>query len=367
LILNKYGLDGVPLWTRTIGNTSEDINGLSVASDGIYLTGGNVMGGILQKYDKTGSQVWAEQFGSTRSPSDGRGTSATSTGVYVAGDLVANQTANGYVVFVREYDFIGNVVWSEDLTNASGLNEGIVRSVYAASSGVYVVGSVRGSLKGSTSIGIDDAFLVKYDLKGSLAWIRQFGTPQSDTTAYDVSGDSTGVYVSGATTPSASGFLRKYDFNGNQIWADLIESPDSSEVGGSSLAVDASGVYVSVATPRDREFILKYDPNGARLWSFQMQSSAYFINNVAGYHLAPGPAGPYVAGSLSEGRAGLVAEVSSSPSLVFFGINPPISFVLVGVLVTAGVTSIFFFRRLRRGRMRPTQLEPSARSFPVRD
>jgi hypothetical protein len=204
-------------------------------------------------------------------------------------------------------------------------------------------------------------------LKGSLAWIRQFGTPQSDTTPYDVSGDSTGVYVSGATTPSASGFLRKYDFNGNQIWDTLIGSPDSSGVGGSSVAVDSSGIYVSVATPGDREFILKYELNGARLWSFQMQSSAYFINNVAGYHLAPGPKGPYVAGSLSDGSTGLVAEVSSSPSLVFFSINPPLSFVLVGALVAGAATSIFFFRRLRRKRLRPPRVRPLDGSLQVRD
>jgi hypothetical protein len=261
---------------------------------------------------------------------------------------------------------MGNVVWTADLTNASGVNGGSITSIYAASSGAYVVGSVHGILKGSTRIGVDDAFLVKYGLNGAGAWTRQFGTPLSTTIAYSVSGDSTGVYVSGSTFPFASGFLRKYDFNGNMIWGDTIDSPDGSGLGGSSLAVDVSGVYVSLGTPGNREYISKYDLNGGKIWSFQMQSSAHFIGGAA-YHLSPGPGGPYVAGSVPDGSAGLVEEVSSSPSLVFFGVNPPLSFLLVGALLAAAATSLFLFRRLRRRRLRPTRAGPLDRSLPVRD
>jgi hypothetical protein len=284
--------------------------------------------------------------------------------VYVAGYRVANETAKGFVVFVREYDLLGSVIWTQDLTNASGAT---VNGVYAAPSGIYVVGSVFGSLQGSTRIGDNDAFLVKYDLNGGLAWTRRFGTPRFDTAAYDVSGDSTGVYVSGTSMSVTSGFLRKYGFNGNLAWADQIESPDSSGVGGSSIAVDSSGVYFSVGTSGSRQFILKYDLNGGRLWSFQMQSSSRFFGPVRGYHLAAGTGGVYVAGSLPDLSAGMVAEVSSSPSLVFFSINPPLSFVLVGALVAAAVTGLFVFRKLRHGRIRPPRVGPLDRSLPARD
>jgi hypothetical protein len=366
VFLSKYSFDGGSIWMRSIGNSSEIIDGISVTSDATYLTGENFNGGVVQKYDKTGSQIWVEQFGT--GASSGSGISATSAGVYVGGTLLANQTAKGVVIFVREYNFVGNVVWTEDLTNASGLvNGGLVKGIYAASSGVYVVGSVFGTLLGSTRTGDNDAFLVKYDLNGNFAWVRQFGTPNLDTAAYSVSGDTSGVYLSGTSTSSTLGFLRKYDFSGNLAWADQIDSPDSSGVGESSLAVDSSAIYVSMGTPGDREFILKYDLNGGKLWSSQMQYSGSLHGSVRGYRLATGTGGLYVAGSLPDGSAGLVAEVSPSPSLVFFGINPPLSFVLIVALVAVAATSLFFFRRLRRQRIRPTQAGPPDRSLPVKD
>jgi hypothetical protein len=351
----------------TIGNSSEIVSGISVASDGIYLTGGDFNGGLVQKYDKSGNQIWAKQFGSgtalyEKLDSSGRGISATSTGVYVAGTLIANQTSKGWVVFVREYDFVGNAVWNSDLTNASGV---IVNGVYAGSSGVYVVGSIAGSLPGSSGIGNYDAFLVKYYLNGGLAWTRQFGTPQFEVKGYGVAGDPTGVYVSGTSMSSAYGFLRKYDFNGNLAWADRIDSPDMSGVGDSAVAVDSSGVYVSLST--NREFIMKYDLNGGRLWSFQMPISNDRNFSTKAYRLAAVTGRLYVAGSLPDASAGLVAEVGSSPSLVFFGTNPPLSFVLVGALIASAATGLFVFRKLRRGRLRPPRVGPLDRSLPVED
>jgi hypothetical protein len=370
LVLSKYTLDGSPVWNRTIGNTGTAyLDSISVVADGIYIAGGNFSGGgLVVKYDTSGGQVWTRRFGGGAVGPVG-GVAAGPSGVYVAGvsTLLTNQSFKGPVVFAREYDSAGNVVWTQELTNATA----DVNGLYASASGVYIVGSVGGSLPGSTLSGYYDAFLAKFTVNGTLAWTRQFGTPQFSATAYDVSGDSTGIYASGNAMSAGSGFLRKYDFTGNLVWADQINPPDAPGVGDSQVSVDSSGVYVSMSTAGGHEFIMKYDLNGGRLWSFQMQNVVLQDGNTGteAFRLTTGLGGLYLVGTVPDrgATAGLVAKIASSPSLVFFGVNPPFSFVILAALVTVAVTSLFFFRRLRRRRVRPKRVGPLDRSLPVRD
>jgi hypothetical protein len=95
-------------------------------------------------------------------------------------------------MYVRDYDFAGNTIWTSEFNNATGQ----VLGLYASGSGVYIAGDAP-----------TGSYLVKYSPGGSFAWNRQIGTG-----AYGVSGDATGVYVSGY------GYLQKYDANGNLDW-----------------------------------------------------------------------------------------------------------------------------------------------------
>jgi hypothetical protein len=117
------------------------------------------------------------------------------------------------------------------------------------------------------------------------------------------------------------------------------------------------------------EFLMKYDFSGGKVWSFQMAQSP--VRDVGGtaFRLATSSGSLYVAGAESNEHSlseALVADVSSSASLVFFGVNPPLSFLILGVLVAAAVSGLLVFRRLRR-RMRPRRVGPSQRSLPARD
>lgn len=372
LFLNKYTPDGEVVWARTIASANNTyIDGMSLGPDGLYFTGMNQNDvGFVTKYDLSGSQIWMTQL---ETGAGGEAIAASSAGVFLAGQAnpLTNQSFTGGVMFVREYDPGGTVVWTNEFSNASGH----IYNLYAASTGVFVVGRVQGSLSGQTAIGGFDAFLVKYDLLGNLVWTRQFGTPGDDA-GYGVSADATGVYVTGNTmagSTSSSGFLRKYDFNGNLDWTTQIGAPDGTAVGDSAIVLDSSGVYVSISTSFN-EFLIHYDLQGHQVWNFQMQSAKEGLYGGTAYRLATGSAVVYVAGSVPTsqtrvygGSAALVAAVSPSPSLVFFGLIPPLSFVVVGVLAAAAGSGLFFFRRIRRRRMRPSRVGPSEHSLPARD
>ena len=201
---------------------------------------------------------------------------------------------------------------------------------------------------------------MKYDPAGNEVWTRQ-----APDIGSGIAGDSTGVYVSGSS-------LRKYGFDGSLDWASTISSPDSSGIYESWLSVDSSGVYLSLTTQAGAEFLVKYDLNGNRIWSLQMQHPTRDIALGYAYRLSSGPSGVYVAGSTSDASGSLpsvalVALVAPSASLVFFAVNPPWSFVILGGLICGAVTSLFFLRKLRRGKVRPPRVGPTPRSLPTSD
>src|SRR5207247_2073037 len=118
------------------------------------------------------------------------------------------------------------------------------------SSGVYVTGNTQGALSGQTNAGGQDAFVQKYDANGNLLWTKQFGTSALDQ-ATGISGDSSGLYVTGFTSGALTGsnagqedvFLRKYDTSGNVVWTRQFGTNKSDEA--TAISADSSGVYIA--------------------------------------------------------------------------------------------------------------------------
>ncbi len=355
LFLTKYDPTDRIVWTRTIGSTNDSfIDGLSVGPDGLYLSGGYVGGITLLKYDLSGDKIWAVQF--NLSGSQPGASSVSSAGLYFVGvsaTQLPNESYTGAASFVRRYDLAGNLVWTREFYNGSALISG----VYASSSGVYVSGVAQTPLPGQSQPG---GFLLKYDSTGNEVWIRQLSGVESA-----IAGDSTGVYLSGS-------ILLKYGFDGILDWAVRISSPDSSGIDDSSVSVDSSGVYLSMSTAAIHEFLMKYDPNGNQIWTFQMARPRADYTLGHAYRLSSGPQGVYVAGSTTDPSGSfpslaLIALVAPSSSLVFVGVNPPWSFVILGGLIGGAAGGLFFFLRLRRRRIRPPRIGPTSRSLPTTD
>ncbi len=361
LFLDKHGTDGGTVWTRNIGDTNDTVfNAISVGTEGIYLSGFNVTGtqrAILQKYDLTGAKVWEQDFLASASLEGVGAISDTSRGVYVTGisGPVTNQSYTGGVSWVRNYDSAGNVVWTSEYSNDTTTFNG----VYASTSGVYVS---YYAVNRTRNLG---SFLVKLDMSGSFVWNHYVG----GGVANGIAGDSTGIYLSG-TSSGPSAYISKYDFGGNQIWMTSIASPDLTPIGADTpLSLDSSGVYISIATDVAHEFLQKYDLYGRRVWSFQFQSPTHDENGFTAFRLSTSSGTVYVAGSIySEGNTlALVGALGSSSSLVFFGINPPWSFMILGGLIGGSAISIITFRRLQRGRARPTRTRREQRTLPTKD
>jgi hypothetical protein len=325
VFLSRYSLSGTREWTRVFGNITDDsISGISVGSDGVYIEGyidGNL---TVRKYDLNGNEVWTRQY--SRPLDTLGGISVTTTGVYVAGTT----TFSG--AYAQKLDFDGNTIWANQFSNSSI----DVKDVYADSSGVYVVGSN----------------VVKLGVGGNELWAHQFGLPVS-IEATSVSGDGTGIIVTGwlgaSISTGADAFLSKYDANGNLLWSSQFPAPDGSSVVDPVISASASGFYLSVPTIGNN-FMMKYNGDGGQVWSFR---TGILIDNVVGWDN-----GVYFSGITSGPSVG---EFGSSSSLVFFGLNPPLSFAVLGAVLGASAVSIVLFVKYRKKR---TALKATRRPKP---
>jgi len=307
-------------WINQFGSVStDDASSVSVNGAAVYV-GGSTSGalpgqttngsqdGYVRKYDASGGELWTRQFG-TSLVDQVLCLAADATGVYGAGytrGTFAGQASAGSLdAFVRRYDASGNELWTRQFGTPS-VDQAM--AIAADATGVYVAGSTSGAFAGQTSIGMEDAFVRKYDSNGNELWTRQFGTPSSDQ-VLGMAADGTGVYVAGSTgstlpgqssTGSEDAFVRKYDANGNELWTRQFGSTSFDM--GRSVALDATGVYVAGVTlgalPGQTNagstdgFLRKYDANGSELWTRQFGSASTDDALAA----AGGAAGVFVAG-----------------------------------------------------------------------
>ena len=185
--LAKFDRTGTQLWVKQLGTGSTDVAS-SVAVDAVgnvYLAGYTFgsLGGpnqgeadvFLARYDRSGTQLWVEQFGTT-SFDEINGVAVDSGGqIYVAGvtEGALGDANQGFAdAFLAKYDGTGKQLWVKQLgTSSTDVARGVAVD---AGANAYVAGYTDGSLDGLTHGG-RDGFLAKYDGSGTQLWVKQFG------------------------------------------------------------------------------------------------------------------------------------------------------------------------------------------------
>ncbi|MCG3772890.1 MAG: hypothetical protein JW384_04114 [Nitrosomonadaceae bacterium] len=119
---------------------------------------------------------WFHQFGAiTFQPENDR-----ASAVAVNGDLYTVGTNNfdsiRAVAVIYKHDVNGNQLWSRQFGSVATY----AFDVTVDSSGVYVVGQTYDTLSGQTHLGSSDAYIRKYDVDGNELWTRQFGSSFRD-------------------------------------------------------------------------------------------------------------------------------------------------------------------------------------------
>ena len=211
-VVRKYDQDGNELWVLRFGSERGDLaRAVAVSGDGYLYVAGFVGGalpgqthaegqdGYVRKYDSRGNPLWTRQFG-TAGNDHGADVVLSSVGnIYVVGStegvLAGEANLGGRDAFVRKYDGDGNELWTRQL-GARRDDEAISAGLDALGN-LYLVGFAEGAISGQTYLGLEDAFVRKYDPDGDELWTRQFGTEGHDV-ALGVAVDHAGnPYVAG--------------------------------------------------------------------------------------------------------------------------------------------------------------------------
>ncbi len=300
IFVAKYAANGTLAWVRGVGGSGEE-RGLGIAVDAagnVFITGyyastnadfdgDNVAdlpaaGGsgttdiFVAKFDGTGTFQWARAAGGTGT-STGQDVAVDAAGnVYATGyfntsadfdgDSMADITGTGAEVFVAKYDAMGTLTWVRGAGGA-GTDEGDGIAV-DASGNSYVTGTFNASadFNGDSVADVmgtgDQVFLAKYDVMGTLTWVRQAGGSANFEKGFDAAVDGAGnVYVTGyfassnadfdgdnngdlASKGSSDIFLAKYDAMGTLLWVRGAGGSGADNPYG--VAVDGLGnVYIA--------------------------------------------------------------------------------------------------------------------------
>ena len=290
--------------TRILGTSAHDLmSGLAIdASGNIYIHGetggalyGQTQGAMYDlfalKLNAAGAVQWAAQIAGAGLEQAGALALDRTGNVYITGStytsIDSRPSAGGFDVVLVKLDSSGAQQWIRQF-GSTGFDyaEGVVTD---AAGNVYVAGKVGDALPGSTSLGYDDAFLVKFDSAGTQQWARQFGTAAAQFVS-DLAIDASGnLYVAGyASDPSGTlanapevghVFLAKYDGAGTPQWTRIVASSGGERP--DSVGTDVAGnVYVVGVTTGDfggsgnagngDGFVIKYDGAGNQVWARQL-------------------------------------------------------------------------------------------------
>ena len=270
VFIRKYDLNGTVLWTRQFGSSNSDA-ALAAAADssGVYVAG-TTFGTLpdqtnvgqedafLRKYDPDGNILWTRQFGTAGSEAN-TAVAPDSSAVYVSGTTdgaFAGQTDGPFSdVYVRRYDLNGGEVWTRQFGSTGSFASDAAAGVAVDATGIYVAGLTQGALPGQSLVGIEDAFVRKYDANGTEVWTRQFGAAGTFSGAAGVGLAPAGVYVGGVTDGTLpgqtsagqeDGYVRRYDTNGTPVWTSQFGSTNSDFLFG--VTAGSTGTYVAGET-----------------------------------------------------------------------------------------------------------------------
>jgi hypothetical protein len=266
----KFNASGAVQFAQQAGGTSiDEFRDVSVTNQGQILAVGNFKNTSsydeihVIKYTAAGTLVW-EKTTSIYNNGSGNGAHAVDNdqygNTYLTGSM-RNQSSQ-IVFFIQKLDPEGNSVWNR-LSNSTGVYYPSKISLVSDNSGnTYVSGTYSGSatFESSTvsSVGLFDAFLVKYDAAGQVVWLKSAGGVDNDygddvvidklgnaflTGRFQQNAQFSAIPVSNLNSGLSDVYVAKYSGLGEILWVQT--AGDFGADAGVSIALDkANNVFL---------------------------------------------------------------------------------------------------------------------------
>jgi hypothetical protein len=273
LWLIKTDRNGVQLWTKTYGNTSNDVGRFVQATGdtGFIIAGTTIPAGsisskvyvirtdALGNRPVTSDEYFERTFGNNLNDSGYCAQMTADTGFIIVGKTAMSSTNDDvYLIKLNKY---GNPRWSKTIGGPNNDFGYCVRQT--TDNGFIICGKTA-----SFGAGGDDVYLNKTDNSGATTWYKTFGGTSNDQ-GNSVQQTSDGGYIIVGTTMSfgvgGDIYIIKTDAAGNTMWTKNYG--DNGADAGNSVQQTPDGGFIIVGTYRnvrgdDDIFLLKLNENG---------------------------------------------------------------------------------------------------------
>ena len=268
--LLKLNSDGSLAWQNTFGGNIDDY-ALSVqqTTDGGYIVAGATTSFgagdcdvYVLKINPDGSLAWEKTFGGN-GEDQAASIQQTTDGGYIVAGVTTSFGAGDCDVYVLKINPDGSLAWEKTF---GGNGEDQAASIQQTTDGGYIVAGVTTSF----GAGSCDVYVLKLNSDGSLAWQKTYGGDAADYASSIQQTTDGGYIVAGVTglfeSGSSDAYILKLNSDGSLAWQktyggngyDAASSIQQTTDGGYIVA----GVTKSFGAGYEDVYILKLDSNG---------------------------------------------------------------------------------------------------------
>ena len=260
----KLNSDGSIVWQKTYGGSgAEGAKSVQITSDGGYIVAGQTSSfssGFsdtwVLKLNSDGSIAWQKSYGYGGSFEFFDSIKQTSDGGYIA---VGHTSAGsgGIQALVIKLTDDGSVVWQKMYTGAPAYQYNLPYAVQQTSDDGYIIAGK------TTAFGTGgDAWILKLNSDGSIAWQKTYGGDSYDT-AQDIRLTGDGGYVVAGSYHfpgvTAGGWIFKLDSAGNILWQKAYG--DNNDVA-NSVRLTSDGGYIVAGSDGSDYWVAKLNSQG---------------------------------------------------------------------------------------------------------
>lgn len=285
IITGKYSAAGTKQWIKEYNGTANDDDAgydlLLDAGNNIYVTGsarftntGSDM--VLIKYDNTGTQLWAKQYGGNSGGYDFayRIAKDASGNLFIAGTAQQNVCSNNRMMVIK-YDAAGTKLWNYQPSGCQSFE--FTDFAIDASDNLFIAGTIADF---SYPI-FTNQVLYKLSNAGASLGVKEINVDTMDNEvaaalAIDLNGNA---IVTGASTINGIGYalLTKCNTSTSVQWTRSYQSESTDLDYHITVLADKNGNTYTIGNQRtvlDKIFIDKRGNDGALLWRASKYSKA---------------------------------------------------------------------------------------------
>jgi hypothetical protein len=207
------------VWDKIFGGIGwDEANSMLQAEDGSFIVFGFVQSkdkgredGWIAKLDENGEMIWDKAFGGSQNDEIFSGIKTTDGGYAVCG-YTESKGAGGYDAWIAKLDENGEMAWDKTF---GGIEAEVANSIIQTRDGGYALAGYTLS-KG---VGREDAWMIKLDENGEMAWDKTFGGSDEDVVRCIIQTRDGGYVLAGYTESKGAGrydaWVIKLDEKGN--------------------------------------------------------------------------------------------------------------------------------------------------------